>query len=94
MNNRNKIPFRQLCGKSIVGNMGGILGKVRDVIFDENTGKIISLDMEPSENSPIYEQSSKGCYTLVPYKIVLGIKDVVVVDENRLNCIKIIEKEE
>ena len=91
---RMQIPFRELCGKSIVGNMGGILGKVKDVIFDENTGKIISLDMEPSENSPIYQHSSKGCYTLVPYKIVLGIKDVVVVDESKLDSIKIIEKEE
>ncbi|HID47338.1 MAG TPA: hypothetical protein EYH15_01420 [Methanothermococcus okinawensis] len=87
-----KIPFKELCGKSIVGNMGGILGKVKDVVFDESTGKIISLDIEPSENSPI--PASDEYYKLIPYKIVLGVKDVVVVDESKINSIKIISKEE
>ncbi|AXI25138.1 hypothetical protein CFE53_02810 [Methanofervidicoccus sp. A16] len=87
-----KIPFRELCGKSIIGNMGGIIGKVTDVVFDENTGKIISLDIEPSENSPI--PSSDEYYKLIPFKIVLGIKDVVVIDESKINSVKIISKEE
>ena len=87
-----KTLFRELCGKPIVGNMGGVLGKVIDVVFDENTGKIISLDVEPSENSPIKVQDDDS-YILMPFKIVLGVKDVVVVDESKLDSIKIISKE-
>jgi len=86
-----KIPFRELYGKSIIGNMGGIIGKVVDVIFDENTGRIISLDIEPSENSPI--PFSDEYYKLIPFDIVLGVKDVVVIDESKLESIKLISKE-
>ncbi|WP_292460617.1 PRC-barrel domain-containing protein [Methanothermococcus sp.] len=86
----NKIPFRTLYGKSIVGNMGSIIGKVTDVVIDENTGKIISLDVEPSDQSPI--PPSDDCYKLIPYKIVLAIRDVVVIDESKINKVKIISK--
>ena len=85
-----KISFRELSGKSIVGNMGGIIGTVTDVVFDENTGKILSLDIEPSEQSPI--PPSEDCYRLIPYRIVLAIKDVVIIDESKINSIKIIDK--
>ena len=85
-----KVSFRELSGKSIVGNMGGIIGTVTDVVFDENTGKILSLDIEPSEQSPI--PPSEDCYRLIPYRIVLAIKDVVIIDESKINSIKIIDK--
>ena len=85
-----KISFKRLYGKSIVGNMGSIIGTVIDVVIDENTGKIISLDVEPSDQSPI--PPSDDCYRLIPYKIVLAIRDVVVIDESKINKIKIISK--
>ncbi|AEH06129.1 PRC-barrel domain-containing protein [Methanothermococcus okinawensis] len=88
--NKTKIPFRTLVGKSIVGNMGSIIGTVTDVVMDENTGKIISLDVEPSEQSPI--PPSDDCYRLIPYKIVLAIRDVVVIDESKINKVRIISK--
>lgn len=88
--NDTKIPFKRLYGKSIVGNMGSIIGKVIDVVIDENTGKIISLDVEPSDQSPI--PPSDDCYRLIPYKIVLAIRDVVVIDESKINKVKIISK--
>ena len=88
--NDAKIPFKRLYGKSIVGNMGSIIGKVIDVVIDENTGKIISLDVEPSDQSPI--PPSDDCYRLIPYKIVLAIRDVVVIDESKINKVKIISK--
>ena len=85
-----KISFRELSGRSIIGNKGGIIGTVTDVIFDENTGKIVSLDIEPSEQSPIPQ--SEGCYHLVPYRIVLAIKNVIIIDESKVNTIKKIDK--
>ena len=88
----SKIPFKELCGKSIIGDQGGVIGRVTDVVFDEDTGKIISLDFEPSENSPI--PSSEEYYKLIPFTIVKGIKDVVIIEEDKIDCIKIISKEE
>ncbi|HIP17659.1 MAG TPA: hypothetical protein EYG76_05130 [Methanothermococcus okinawensis] len=90
MEKSTKISFKELIGKSIIGNMGGIIGTVTDVVFDENTGKILSLDIEPSEQSPI--PPSGDCYRLIPYRIVLAIKNVVVVDESKINSIKIIDR--
>jgi len=85
-----KIPFKKLYGKSIVGNMGSIIGTVMDVVFDENTGKLISFDIEPSDQSPI--PPSHDCYRLIPYRIVLAIRDAVVIDETKINKVKIISK--
>ena len=85
-----KIPFKKLCGKSIVGNMGSVIGTVIDVVFDENTGKLISFDIEASDQSPI--PPSDDCYRFIPYRIVLAIRDVVVIDETKINKVKIISK--
>ncbi|ACV24136.1 PRC-barrel domain-containing protein [Methanocaldococcus fervens] len=80
-----KMPARLLFERNVVGNMGSILGKVKDVIFDERIGRLVSLEVEPTENSPIEE----GKNVLIPYRIVTAIKDVVVVDEKSLNKVNI-----
>lgn len=85
-----KIPFKRLVGKSVVGNMGSVIGEVLDVVYDETTGKLISLDIEPSEYSPI--PPSDEYYKLIPYRIVLAVKDVVVIDESKITKVKLVSK--
>ncbi len=87
-----KMVFKRLHGRTVVGNMGSVLGTVKDIIFDENTGKMTHIDIEPSEQSPI--PPTEDCYKLIPYKIVVAIKDVVVIDESKITKIKIVNKEE
>ncbi|AEF95646.1 PRC-barrel domain-containing protein [Methanotorris igneus] len=77
-----KMPIRALFGRSIVGNLGSIIGTVEDIIIDEETGKVISLSVEPSPQSPIPPNDEN--YTLIPFKIVNAIKDVVVIDESKI----------
>ncbi|ABO35033.1 PRC-barrel domain protein [Methanococcus maripaludis C5] len=79
-----KLSFKSLNGRSIVGSLGSIIGTVDDIVIDEKTGRIISLNVEPSEQSPISPSSEN--YTFVPYRTVSAIRDVVVIDESKINA--------
>ena len=82
-----KMPAKLLFGRIIVGNMGSAIGKVKDVIFDDKIGRLVSLEVEPAEHSPIMIEEGKN--VLIPYKLVVAIKDVVVIDETNLNRVNI-----
>ncbi|CAB3288736.1 PRC domain-containing protein [Methanocaldococcus lauensis] len=84
---RDKMPAKLLFGRNVIGNMGSIIGVVRDIIFDEKIGKLVSLEIEPSENSPINVEEGK-C-VLIPYRLVTAVKDVFVIDEKNLNNVTI-----
>jgi sporulation protein YlmC with PRC-barrel domain len=77
-----KMPAKLLFERSIIGNKGSVVGKVKDVVFDEKIGRLVSLEVEPAENSPVMIEAGKN--VLIPYKLVVAIKDVVVVDEDGL----------
>ncbi|MBA2861934.1 PRC-barrel domain-containing protein [Methanococcus maripaludis] len=79
-----KLSFKSLNGRSIVGSLGSIIGTVDDIVIDEKTGRIISLNIEPSEQSPISPSSEN--YSFVPYRTVTAIRDVVVIDETKINA--------
>ena len=40
-----KLSFKSLNGRSIVGSLGSIIGTVDDIVIDEKTGRIISLNI-------------------------------------------------
>jgi len=82
-----KMPAKLLFERSIIGNKGSVVGKVKDVVFDEKIGKLVSLEVEPAENSPVMIEPGKN--VLIPYKLVVAIKDVVVVDEEGLKRVHI-----
>ncbi|XRO76162.1 PRC-barrel domain-containing protein [Methanocaldococcus sp. 10A] len=82
-----KIPAKLLFERNVIGNMGSVIGKVKDIIFDEKVGKLVSLEIEPVEHSPVYIEEGKN--VLIPYKIVVAVKDVVVIDEKCLNRVNI-----
>ena len=81
------MPAKLLFGRIIVGNMGSAIGKVKDVIFDDKIGRLVSLEVEPAEHSPIMIEEGKN--VLIPYKLVVAIKDVVVIDKTNLNRVNI-----
>ncbi|AIJ05575.1 hypothetical protein JH146_0727 [Methanocaldococcus bathoardescens] len=82
-----KMPAKLLFERNVIGNMGSVIGRVKDIIFDEKVGKLVSLEIEPVENSPVMVEEGKN--VLIPYKIVVAVKDVVVIDEKCLNKISI-----
>lgn len=77
-----KTSFKALRGKSIVGNLGSIIGNVDDIVIDEKTGRLISLSVELSDQSPI--PPTEGNDTLLHYRTVTSVKDVIVVDESKI----------
>ncbi|AAB99119.1 conserved hypothetical protein [Methanocaldococcus jannaschii DSM 2661] len=82
-----KMPAKLLFERSIIGNKGSVIGKVKDIVFDEKVGRLVSLEVEPAEHSPIMREEGRN--VLIPYKLVVAIKDVVVIDETNLNRVNI-----
>ncbi|MCS3900438.1 PRC-barrel domain-containing protein [Methanococcus voltae] len=76
-----KLSFKSLCGRSIVGDHGSIVGVVNDLVIDEKTGRLVSLNVEVSEQSAIYKKEPS---VFIPYRTVSAVRDVVVVDESKM----------
>ncbi len=77
-----KIPGKILFDKRVVGDEGSVLGILKDIVFDEQTGKLVSIEVEPFENSILMREGVKR--VLIPYRVVKSIKDIVVLYESEL----------
>ncbi|WP_456419268.1 PRC-barrel domain-containing protein [Methanocaldococcus infernus] len=77
-----KMPWRILEGKKIVGSLGSIIGEVVDLIFNDEDGKLVFIEVKPVEGSILDIEEGKN--VLIPYKLVISIKDVVVINEELL----------
>ncbi len=74
---------RQLGGKPVITVSGEELGRLDDIIVNEQTGKFVSLVVEPvSETLPrvSYPKDKDGNF-LVPYDAVNAISKIVVVKD-------------
>ncbi len=74
---------RQLGGKPVITVSGEELGRLDDIIVNEQTGKFVSLVVEPvSEALPrvSYPKDKDGNF-LVPYDAVNAISKIVVVKD-------------
>jgi sporulation protein YlmC with PRC-barrel domain len=74
---------RQLGGKPVITVGGEELGRLDDVIVDENTGDFVSIIVEPIAESPIrmaYPKDKEGNY-VIPYDAVNAVSKVIVVKE-------------
>lgn len=77
---------KQLAGKKIITTDGEDLGRIIDLYFNELTGKIESVLVEPNPDSSLALKAKKegdGLIT-IPYAAVLDVKDVMVVDRRNL----------
>ncbi|HDI72804.1 MAG: hypothetical protein DRO76_02680 [Candidatus Altiarchaeales archaeon] len=74
---------RQLGGKPVITVSGEELGRVDDVIIDEQTGKFISVIVEPvsSEIPRVSYPKDKDGNLIIPYDSVNAISKVVVVKD-------------
>ena len=76
------VSAKQLGGKKIITNKGEEIGKLVDLLIDENTGEIEAILAEPVKSSLTRRFSSKGGDLVIPYKAVFAVGDVIVVDES------------
>jgi sporulation protein YlmC with PRC-barrel domain len=73
---------RQLGGKPVITVSGEELGRLDDVVFDEKTGKFISLVVEPISDLPrVSYPKDKDGYLIIPYDSVNAISKIVVVKD-------------
>lgn len=74
---------RQLGGKPVITVSGEELGRMDDVILDEQTGKFISIVVEPisSEMPRVSYPKDKDGNLIIPYDSVNAISKVVVVKD-------------
>ncbi|MEA3255116.1 MAG: PRC-barrel domain-containing protein [Candidatus Altiarchaeota archaeon] len=74
---------RQLGGKPVITVSGEELGRIDDIIIDEQTGKFISIVVEPiSSNMPrVSYPKNKDGNLIIPYDSVNAISKVVVVKD-------------
>ena len=77
---------KQLAGKRIITTDGEDLGRVIDIYFNEMTGKLESVLVEPNPDSILAARAKKegGGLITVPYASVLNVRDVMVVDRRNL----------
>jgi len=77
---------KQLAGKRIITTDGEDLGRVIDLYFNELTGKIESVLLEPNPDSTLAARARRegGGLITIPYSAVLDVKDVMVVDRRNL----------
>ncbi len=74
---------RQLGGKPVITAGGEELGRVDDLMIDEQTGKFISMIVEPlsSEIPKVAYPKDKDGNLIIPYDAVNAISKVVVVKD-------------
>ena len=74
---------RQLGGKPVITVSGEELGRIDDIIIDDQTGKFISIVVEPisSGMSRVSYPKDKDGNLIIPYDSVNAISKVVVVKD-------------
>ena len=74
---------RQLGGKPVITVGGEELGRLDDIVIDENTGDFISIVVEPLEEAltrTSYPKDKDG-NLIIPFDAVNAVSKVVVVKE-------------
>ena len=78
---------RQLGGKRVITNKGEELGRISDIQFDELTGALEYILIEPSPESKLAKELPReGDLVVIPYKALFAVSDVAVVDESLLSA--------
>jgi sporulation protein YlmC with PRC-barrel domain len=76
---------RQLATKKLITNRGDNVGRLVDLMVNETNGEIESILVEVDPASKIIKQLEvQGNLIEVPYKSVLAVSDVFVIDEKQL----------
>lgn len=76
---------RQLATKKVITNRGDEVGKLSDLLIDQNSGEIEHLLVELDRESKfIKKTSSRDRIIKIPYSAVTAVSDVFIVDEREI----------
>lgn len=75
-----KVLENELRGKTVMSEEGLYLGVLKDSTVDENTGKLIDILVDASDeiDPRLYHLSDDG-YLVFPFDSVKSVKDVVII---------------
>ena len=71
---------RALAKKRVMSNDGMLIGTIKNIMVDLNTGQVVDLLVKPDETFRTEGYRTDGDKMLVPFEAVKDIKDYVVVD--------------
>jgi sporulation protein YlmC with PRC-barrel domain len=71
---------RALAKKRVMSNDGMLIGSIKNIVVDLNTGQVVDLIVKPDETFKTDGYRTDGDRMLVPFEAVKDIKDYVVVD--------------
>jgi len=75
-----RILENELRGKTVMSEEGLYLGILRNSLFEERTGKLINILVEPSEDIDprLYHLDDLG-HLVFPFESIKSVKDVIIV---------------
>jgi len=83
---------RQLATKRVITNRGDEVGKLSDLMINENTGEIEFLMVELDRESKFIKKTGgKERMIQIPYSAVTAVSDVFIVDEREIDTAKVVE---
>jgi len=71
---------RSLARKKVMSNDGMLIGTIRNVMVDLNTGQVVDLIIKPDDTFRTDGYRMDGDRMFVPFEAVKDIKDYIVVD--------------
>ena len=74
------ILYRNLSRKKIMSNDGMVIGTLRNVMVDFDTGQVVDLIVVPDPNFNTEGFRMDGDRMFIPFEAVKDIKDYIVVD--------------
>ncbi len=84
---------RQLATKKVITNRGDEVGKLSDLLVDENSGEIEHLLVELDRESKFVKKASgKDRIIQIPYSAVTAVSDVFIVDEREIENAQTVEE--
>ena len=78
-----KVFSGSIAGKEIVNIDGTVLGRLDDLTFDVQTGKLEDMRVRPNRELNRIQYREDGRFVLIPFSSVVAIKDYIVIDESR-----------
>ncbi|MFH0969861.1 MAG: PRC-barrel domain-containing protein [Candidatus Diapherotrites archaeon] len=78
---------RQLATKRVITNRGDEVGRLSDLLVDENSGNIEALIVEVDPESKVIKRISLQDRVIqIPYAAVTAVSDVFIVDEREITA--------
>jgi len=76
---------RQLATKKLITNRGDNIGRLIDLMVNETSGEIESILVEVDPSSAFIQKLNlQGNMLEIPYKSVLAVSDVFIIDEGQV----------